>query len=164
MPYTPLVVRDVALLCFPPEDSVFATMVRRTFEASSSDTPTGLQRELRAVFPRAVVRSREALASFGGAAWYVYRDGRYSPFGRGPGWWEDPDAARVVVDDEGRYADANRSALDLLGVDLETLRRHRAGDFTVPDYSVAIPCDPPAAPRHRGAPQHVDPAAGRGRP
>ena len=33
--------------------------------------------------PRAVVRSREPLASLAGTAWYVYRDGRYSPFAMG---------------------------------------------------------------------------------
>ncbi len=139
MPYTPLVVRDVALLCFPPEDVLFASLVRQTFDSVSGDTPAALQRALRPIFPRAVVRPQEALASFVGVAWYVYRDGRFSPFGRGPHWWEDPATARVVVDDDGHYVEANGAALRLLGVDLPGLRARVPGDFTVPDYGAAVP-------------------------
>jgi PAS domain-containing protein len=139
LPYTSVTVRGVALLCFPPDDAAFATVARRMFETSTSDTPAALERQLRTAYPRAVVRSREALASFGGAAWYVYRDGRYSPFGRGSRWWEDPAAARITLDDDGGYIDANPAALELLGVDRETFRASRSGDFTVPGYGVAIP-------------------------
>lgn len=139
MPYTSVTVRGVALLCFPPDDAVFATVVRRTFEETAVDTPDALEHRLRAVYPQAVVRSREALASFGAPAWYVYRDGRYSPFGRGARWWEDPAAARIIVTDEGGYIDANPAALELLGVDRETLLASRSGSFTIPGFGAAIP-------------------------
>lgn len=139
MPYASVTVRGVALLCFPPDDAVFATVARRTFETSSSDTPAALERQLRTAYPQAVVRSREPLASFGGAAWYVYRDGRYSPFVQGSRWWDDPAAARIIVDDDGGYLDASPAALELLGVDRETFRASRSGDFAVPGFGVAIP-------------------------
>ena len=139
MPYTSVIVRDVALLCFPPDDAVFSAYVRRAYGASSTDDPPNLQRELRAMYPRAVVRSREPLASLGGKAWYVYRDGRYSPFAAGPPWWEEATAARVVIDDEGRYLEANESALALLGVGLDELRSSKAGDFAPPDFGSEIP-------------------------
>ena len=83
MPYTSVMVRDVALLCFPHDDAVFSALVRRTFGESGSDAPSDLQRDLRSLYPRAVVRSRDPLASLAGTAWYVYRDGRYSPFRMG---------------------------------------------------------------------------------
>ena len=139
MPYTSVTVRGVALLCFPPDDAVFATVARRTFEASSRNTPAALERALRTAFPRAVVRSRDPLASFGAPAWYVYRDGRHSPFGHGANWWTDPTAARITIDDEGGYVDANPAALELLGVDRETFLASRSGDFTIPGFGAAIP-------------------------
>lgn len=139
LPYTSVIVRDVALLCFPPEDAVFASFVRRAFEAATSDDTTILQDELRTIYPRAVVRSREAFASLTGVAWYVYRDGRYSPFAPGPPWWEDPAAARIVIDDEGRYLDANPAALELLGVGLDELLAAPSGDFLPPTFSAAVP-------------------------
>jgi len=134
-------VRDVALLCFPHDDAVFSAFVRRTFGqlAGEDVTPADLQGDLRSLYPRAVVRSRDPLASLGGKAWYVYRDGRYSPFVEGPPWWAEPTAARVVIDDAGCYVDANQPALDLLGVGLEELRRSRAGDFTPPAFGAEAP-------------------------
>jgi len=139
LPYTSVIVRDVALLCFPPDDAVFSAFVRRTFGQLAGDSPADLQPELRSLYPRAVVRSREPLASLAGTAWYVYRDGRYSPFVDGPPRWAEPTAARVVSDDAGCYVDANQPALDLLGVSLEELRRSRAGDFTPPVYGAEAP-------------------------
>ena len=139
MPYTSVIVRDVALLCFPPDDAVFSAYVRRTFESLTEDVPVELQRELRTLYPRAVARSREPLASLAGKAWYVYRDGRYSPFVDGPPWWDEPTAARVVIDDAGCYVDANPPALELLGVSLDELRRSKAGDFTPPTFGAEIP-------------------------
>ena len=139
MPYTSVIVRDVALLCFPHDDVVFSALVRRTFGESASDAPSDLQRDVRSLYPHAVVRSRDPLASLAGNAWYVYRDGRYSPFSDGPPWWDEPTAARVVIDDAGCYVDANPAALELLGVSLKELRRSRAGDFTPPAFGAEAP-------------------------
>jgi len=43
----------------------------------------------------------------------------------------DGDATEAILkaDAEGRYLEANGAALDLFGVDLTELRRHRVGDF-----------------------------------
>jgi PAS domain-containing protein len=139
LPYTSVIVRDVALLCFPPDDAVFGAFVRRTFGELAGDAPADLQPKVRSLYPRAVVHPREALASLAGTAWYVYRDGRYSPFSDGPRWWDEPTAARVVIDDAGCYLDANPPALELLGVSLEELRGSRAGDFTPPAFGAEVP-------------------------
>jgi PAS domain-containing protein len=139
MPYRSLVVRGVVLLCFPPSDDVFAAAARRLLELSSARDPVALERELRQIYPRAVVRMRDAMASMTGPAWYVYRDGRYSPFVDTTPWWDDPSAARLVLLDDGRYADANEAAMALLGVDLEGLRSATAGDFTVPEFRQMVP-------------------------
>ena len=139
LPYTPVIVRDVALLCFPPDDAVFSAYVRRAFGSSSGEDPADLQHDLRSLYPRAVVRSREPLASLAGKAWYVYRDGRYSPFVAGRPWWDEPAAARVVIDDDGRYLDATPAALELLGVGLDELHAATAGDFAPPDNGAAVP-------------------------
>jgi len=139
LPYTSVIVRGVALLCFPPEDAVFSAFARRAFGELAGDAPADLQRALRSLYPRAVVHSREPLASLAGTAWYVYRDGRFSPFVDGPPWWAEPTAARVVIDDAGCYVDATPAALELFGVSLEELRRSKAGDFTPPVFGAEAP-------------------------
>lgn len=40
----------------------------------------------------------------------------------------------VEVDDDGRYLDAHPDALELFGVSLDELRRHRVGDFARPGF------------------------------
>ena len=140
MPYRELVVRDVVILAFPPADAVFAHAARRLVTDLGVISPEALETRLRAIYPRAVVRARDPLASFGAPAWYVYRDGRFSPFVPDDArWWEAPDAARVVVDDAGAYLDASPSALELLGVTLDELRRSRSGDFSVAAYRDLVP-------------------------
>lgn len=138
MPYTPITVRAVVLLCFPPTDAVFAGLVRDLVDAATDPDPAALEGQLRRVYPGAVVRPRHQLAALRGPAWYVYRDGRYSPFAESP-WWGDPSVARTVVGDDGCYLDANEAALALLAVDLETLRAMRSGDFTLPEYREIVP-------------------------
>jgi PAS domain S-box-containing protein len=139
LPYTSVIVRDVALLCFPHDDAVFSAFVRRTFVDLAGDTPTDLQHVVRSMYPHAVARSREQLASLAGTAWYIYRDGRYSPFADGRPWWEEPTAAHIVIDDAGCYLDANPAALELLGVSLDELRRSKAGDFAPPNMGAEAP-------------------------
>ncbi len=139
MPYTSLVVRDIVLLCFPPDDAVFADIARRLLVSADVAEPAVIEDALRRRYPEAVVRGRDPLASFGNSAWYLYRDGRYSPFNEGTRWWLEPDAARIVVDDDGRYLDGNPAALELLGVDLDGLLRAPSGAFTVPAYRETVP-------------------------
>ena len=142
MPYSAVTVGGIALLCFPPEDRLFAARARACHELLALEgtvTPRDLQGALRPVFPYVVVRPRERLASFGGDAWYAYRDGRYSPFQRGEPWWDQPSAARLVVGDDGRYHGANAAAHELLRVTHEALAEARSGDFTSPAYRALVP-------------------------
>ena len=138
MPYSSLVARDIVLLCFPPVDAVFGEVTRRALDTVADPEPDQLEAYLRQVYPAAVVRERHVLASFGGPAWYVYRDGRYSPF-TDERWWEAPETACILLGDDGRYLDANPAALELLGVDLATLRASAPGSFTVPTYKTVVP-------------------------
>lgn len=138
MPYTSITVRDVVLLCFPPTDAVFSGVVRDLVTAAEDLEPDALERRLRRVYPRAVVRPRHQLASLRGPAWYAYRDGRYSPFVDAP-WWDAPTVARLVIDGEGAYLDGNEAALELLGTDLRSLRSMTSGDLTSPEYRELVP-------------------------
>jgi PAS domain S-box-containing protein len=139
MPYRSVTVRGVALLCFPPGDAVFSSMAGRMLTSAPKKDPFELQRALRGIYARAVVRARDSLASIPGAAWYVYRDGRYSPFVDAERWWEDPAVARIVLSDDGRYLDGTPAALELLGIDRDELRSATAGDFAVPEYREIVP-------------------------
>jgi hypothetical protein len=130
---------EVALLCFPPADAVFGSIATRLLTGSPKIGPADLEHALRQIYPLAVVRERDPLASIDGLAWYVYRDGRYSPFVDAEAWWEDPAAARIVLGDDGRFLDATDPALTMLGTDLDGLRSATAGDFTVPEYRKMVP-------------------------
>lgn len=142
MPYREITTRGITLLCFPPQDVAFSTIAVRYLDAGPRVTPDALQAELRVMYPNAIVRPRESFAALGGnAAWYVYRDGRYSPFaGDGAPWWEHPDAAFLVIETEsGRYVDANAAALELIGIDRERLLAMRTGDLVHREGRVTVP-------------------------
>jgi PAS domain-containing protein len=132
VPYRSVTHAGVTLLCFPPYDEVLARLAAERLAGLPEPAPEALQASLRPIYPQIVIRPREAIAALGGGtAWYVYREGRYSPFGEDGPWWEAPDAARLEIDAEGRYAGANAAALELIGVDLATLKGMRTGDLTV---------------------------------
>jgi PAS domain S-box-containing protein len=133
VPYRSVTHAGVTLLCFPPYDQVLARLAGQRLDGLVDPTPEALQASLRTTYPQVVIRPRESIAALGGGtAWYVYRDGRYSPFGDDGPWWETPGVARIEIDAEGRYIGANAAALELIGVDLATLRGMRTGDLTVP--------------------------------
>jgi PAS domain S-box-containing protein len=140
VPYRSVTHDGITLLCFPPHDEVFARLTARSVASVEAPDPDALQSTLRETFPEATVRRREALASLGGGeAWYVYRDGRYSPFAEAGAWWEAADVPRIEIDSDGRYVDANPSALALLGMDLDQLRALRSGDLTDPATRPNLP-------------------------
>lgn len=140
MPYRSVTHAGVTLLCFPPYDVVFARLSAERLAALSTRDPDLLQADLRATYPDATVRRREALASLGrGEAWYAYRDGRYSPFTSEEPWWEDPGVARLEIDADGRYVAGNDAALELIGVDAEGLATLRSGDLTDPATRPNVP-------------------------
>jgi hypothetical protein len=138
MPYSSNTVRGVVLLCFPPTDVVLQGIVRRLAESSENLRPRDLEDSLRPIYPNAVVRARDPLASFEGPAWYVYRDGRYSPYDTRR-WWEAPDAAQIVLGPDGRYIGANEAALAILNCGLQELLSASPGDFTVESYRPNVP-------------------------
>jgi PAS domain-containing protein len=141
VPFRAVTVEGIALLCFPTYDTTFRTIVQRVFEQLEERTPDALQAALAATHPRVVVRPRADLATFGAAssAWYVYRDGRFSPFADGHEWWRDEACARVVVDEEGRYVDGNDAALRLMRLTRDELLASRAGDFSTERGAAVIP-------------------------
>ena len=79
-----LVWDDLMLVCFPPEDSVFAARVQavvaewRGRTASEAELLAVVLEDLRRAYPKVRIRSRDPIAEFWPerATWYVYRDGR----------------------------------------------------------------------------------------
>ena len=141
MPFRAVTVEGVGLLCFPPHDRAFQTIAMRLFPTLEDRTPGALQAALARTYPRATVRARADLASLGPAAgvWYVYRDGRFSPFSAGDRWWDDDAHARIVIGDDGRYLDANEAALALMGTTRAGLLASRTGDFTTERFAQVVP-------------------------
>ena len=142
MPYRGITTRGITLLCFPAQDAVLATIASRHAASLQDPTPTALQALLRDGYPQAIVRPREPFAALhGGAAWYVYRDGRYSPFASDDEqWWEAEGCAFIVIEPEtGNYLDANEAAAALVGMDPETLLSMRSGDLVDPAARETLP-------------------------
>jgi PAS domain-containing protein len=132
LPYREITTRGITLLCFPLHDAVFATIATHHLASMDDPAPAALQAHLQDSYPNAVVREREPIATLrGGAAWYVYRDGRYSPFAtEDASWWEAEGCAFMVVDAEtGRYVEANEAAAELIGLEQASLLTLHNGDL-----------------------------------
>jgi len=138
LPYSSITTHGIVLLCFPPTDRALRRKATELLAALPGPTPDSLEAVLRPFYPRIVVRERADVAGFGERGWYVYRDGRVSPFG-GDRWWTDPGAARTVIAADGAYVDANDVALELLGIGRAALASARAGDFTSPEHRENVP-------------------------
>jgi PAS domain-containing protein len=117
------------LITIPSSDRAFREHVRNVRTTASPDTPEELERRLRQIFPRAVVRDRNLSGEE--PAWYIYRDGQWRPTTSGA-WWTDKAVARVVVSREGWLMSANPTAAGLLGVAPEQVQIHHFTDFVVP--------------------------------
>jgi hypothetical protein len=67
------------LHCFPGDDASFRACAEALLKSSALDEPRELQKQLRRVYPRAVVRKQHSLAAMSDRerVWYVYRDGQY---------------------------------------------------------------------------------------
>ena len=98
-------------------------------QAAGVETPEELERRLRLVFPRVVVRARNLSGE--GPAWYVYRDGGWRSSMKGE-WWTDASLPRVVATADGWLAEANATAAGLLGIDPADVTGHHFTDFVVP--------------------------------
>ena len=132
------------LFCFPHSDAAFQLWAARLLAESSERygapvTPGRLEDALRRTFPLALVRPREELASLRSeAAWYVYRDGRYSPFSNDP-WWEERDVMWLDTGPDGRYLDASDSFVVLSGHARERLTGMRTGELADPAVRRMVP-------------------------
>src|SRR5919197_5875535 len=117
------------LITIPSSDRAFREHVRNVRTTASPDTPEELERRLRQIFPRAVVRDRNLSGEE--PAWYIYRDGQWRPTTSGA-WWTDKAVARVVVSRERWLMSANPTAAGLLGGAPEQVQIHHFTDFVVP--------------------------------
>ena len=147
----------VSTRCFPPDDVGFASLVERALRDPvrwncEGVDPERLETRLRRVFPRVRVQPRSSLADFGGWAttWYVYRDGHYDTRPAPDRWWLDPSLPRVLADADGRCVDANRAALDALGVADCDLTGRLVSDLFAPEARPYVSALPRVA-RERGS-------------
>lgn len=90
-----------------------------------------VESEVRQAYPDAQLRSNDDLARLSpdDVVWYAYRDSARQAASHDP-WWDDASLPRTVLDDDGRYLEANERAGALFGVDATVLVGRAAGDFT----------------------------------
>jgi hypothetical protein len=115
------------LMTIPSSDRAFRDHVAGIH--GDALTPGELERRLRRIFPRVVVRERSLSGE--PAAWYVYRDGGWRSGGDGD-WWAHPSLPRVVVSAEGWMTSATPTAAGLLGIDPADVGEYHFTDFVVP--------------------------------
>ena len=134
------------LQAFPAEDLAFRRYVAEAFAELLDDVSTrpngrpeaeGLQWRLRARYPSAVVRERDALADPGGEGplWYVYRFGSVRP---GRRWWEEPGHAWAILDGDRCFVEVSTSLAEIVEVPRATILGQRVEAFANPgDASVS---------------------------
>jgi PAS domain-containing protein len=129
--------RNPHLITIPSSDPGFRAVVDGV-AVDPMRGPADLERQLRNIFPRVVVRDRDIAGE--PRAWYVYRDGRWrSPVAES--WWDEASVPRVVVGADGWLREASTTAAGLLGIDGSAAREHHFTDFVVPgtlDDSLAL--------------------------
>ena len=120
---------DFRLITIPTSDGAFREHVTRLRAAAGASSPEHLERRLRALFPRAVVRAREL--SNEPPAWYVYRDGGWSTSLTGP-WWEQAGQPRITVSLDGWVLEASATARSILGIQSVNATERHFTDFIAP--------------------------------
>lgn len=126
-----------SLVTIPSSDVAFGTHVRRVVRAGEDSAPK-LERRLRQVFPRVIVRERSLSGE--PPVWYVYRDGRWRSSSTAD-WWREDGLPRVRVSPDGWLVEATPTAAGLLGISADDAASHHFTDFIVPgtlDDSVAL--------------------------
>src|SRR4051794_25372950 len=96
-------VREPHVITIPSTDSAFRSHVIRILGETTA-MPGQLERRLRRIFPRVIVRERSLSGEPG--TWYVYRDGRWRSSQTGE-WWQQPGVPRIVVSSDGFIAEAS---------------------------------------------------------
>lgn len=122
---------SVRLLCFPSDDAAFGALALEAVAGAAE--PRMAQASLRAIYPAAVVRPQEEIASLSlaGVRWYAYRDGRLTTSSSGA-WWAQTDLPRVAIGEDNRYTEANAGACQLFGVGPEGLVGRSWEEFAEP--------------------------------
>lgn len=123
---------SVNVVTIPSADRAFRAHVDAAIEDLGLKDLSALEARLREAYPTAALHVSSVLGSrvADDARLYVYRD-RDAARQPQPGeWWRDEDLPRTVVNDEGRYLDANDAAARLFGVDRSTIVGSAAGRFT----------------------------------
>jgi hypothetical protein len=116
------------LIAIPSSDRGFKEHVEK-IAVHGMPGPESLERRLRRMFPRVVVRERSLSGE--PSVWYVYRDGGWRPPSDGA-WWEDDSLPRVVVAPDGWLIEASSTAAGLLGFDQAQATDHHFTDFVIP--------------------------------
>jgi len=111
----------------PSADAAFRAVVDRV--RADAAPPAELERRLRRIFPRVIVRERKLSGE--PSAWYVYRDGGWRS-SEVRDWWQQEGVPRVVVSTTGFIVEANATAAGLLGINPETPELYHFTDFVVP--------------------------------
>jgi PAS domain S-box-containing protein len=120
-----------ALIALPARDLVFSTWANLLLNRGAT-TPDKLTRSLASVFPQVQVRAQHELAASGpDPIWYAFRDGIYRP-GPASEPWRSVDRTVAVVDDEGRFVDAEGSTDRIFGLDRASLLGRRLAEFCAP--------------------------------
>jgi len=130
-------IRRPRLIAIPSSDPGFNEYVQRIAD-DAHGTPAILERRLKRMFPRVVVRERTISGE--PTSWYVYRDGGWRSPEEG-NWWENQSLPRVAVSSEGWLVSASPTAAGLLAFDPAQASEHHFTDFIVPgtlDDSVAL--------------------------
>jgi PAS domain-containing protein len=122
-------VRRSRFLTIPSSDSAFAEHVDRLRAQHPRETPVQLERRLRALFPRVVVRERTLSGE--DPTWYVYRDGAWRSSFAGP-WWTADGLPMLSFSSEGWILQASPAACDLLAVPSDAIQTHHFTDFIAP--------------------------------
>lgn len=123
---------SVNVVTIPSADRAFRAHVDAAIEDLGLKDLPALEVRLREAYPSAVVHASSTLGSLvaDDARLYVYRDRNAARQPLPGDWWRDETLPRTVVNDEGRYLDANDAAAKLFGVDRSTIVGSTAGRFT----------------------------------
>jgi len=120
--------RRPELITIPSADEAFRAHVLEV-ASDAGETPADLERRLRRIYPRLVVRQRSLAGE--APAWYVYRDGGWRS-SLATDWWEEPSMPRVEVSADGWFLQVSPTAAGILGIAPAEAAEHHFTDFILP--------------------------------
>ncbi|HET7030308.1 MAG TPA: PAS domain-containing protein [Candidatus Limnocylindrales bacterium] len=117
------------LITIPSADQAFRAHVLAIASDEGGALAGDLERRLRRIYPRLVVRERSLAGE--PPAWYVYRDGGWRS-STGADWWTEPSMPRVAFAADGWLVEITRTAAGILGIEPTEAPEHHFTDFIVP--------------------------------